>query len=187
MLEDTGIAEDTADVSCLPDVVPVCDEAACASAQLRQRAMIFAVDLIPSAFTGTIVNQWQRTLFRAEIGECNIYYIPTDPNVAAADIEKNYLDILQAVKSTVKIPVAVKVVLLHPEAWPIARSPPRMEQTESSDCLLSLVHHRLRPMKLRTHDYGSTIHRITLHGNQRIVRLIQRKHRHFRLHADLRC
>ena len=108
MLGDAGIA-DTADVSCLPDVVPVCDEGACASAQVRQRALIFAVDLIPSAFTRTIVNLWQRTLFRAEIGECNLYYIPTDPNVAAADIERNYLDIVQAVKSTVKILVAVKL------------------------------------------------------------------------------
>ena len=34
---------------------------------------------------------------------------PLIPNVAAADIEKNYLDIVGAVKSAVKIPVAVKL------------------------------------------------------------------------------
>ena len=69
--------------------------------------MIFAVDLIASAFTGTIVNQWQRTLFRRGNRRVQHLLHPTDPNVAAADIEENCLDILQAVKSTVKIPVAV--------------------------------------------------------------------------------
>jgi dihydroorotate dehydrogenase (fumarate) len=45
----------------------------------------------------------------ADALECNIYWIVTDPNMNSADVEQHYLDILQAVKSAVTIPVAVKV------------------------------------------------------------------------------
>jgi dihydroorotate dehydrogenase (fumarate) len=45
----------------------------------------------------------------ADAIECNIYWIVTDPNMSSADVEQHYLDILQAVKSAVTIPVAVKV------------------------------------------------------------------------------
>jgi len=45
----------------------------------------------------------------ADALELNIYYIPTDINLSSAAIEQTYLDILKAVKSTVKIPVAVKL------------------------------------------------------------------------------
>jgi dihydroorotate dehydrogenase (fumarate) len=45
----------------------------------------------------------------ADALELNIYYIPTDMNLTAADVEKVYLDILKAVKSDVTIPVAVKL------------------------------------------------------------------------------
>lgn len=41
--------------------------------------------------------------------ELNIYYIPTDPELSAAQVEQTYLDILGAVKSAVKIPVALKL------------------------------------------------------------------------------
>jgi dihydroorotate dehydrogenase (fumarate) len=41
--------------------------------------------------------------------ELNIYHIPTDMNLTAADLEQTYLDILKAVKSAVTIPVAVKL------------------------------------------------------------------------------
>lgn len=41
--------------------------------------------------------------------ELNIYSIPTDFNTSAAEVEQNYLDILQAIKSEVKIPVAIKI------------------------------------------------------------------------------
>lgn len=44
----------------------------------------------------------------ADAMELNIYSIPTDPNRTAAEIERTYIDILQAVKSEVSIPVAVK-------------------------------------------------------------------------------
>jgi dihydroorotate dehydrogenase (fumarate) len=45
----------------------------------------------------------------ADALELNIYYIPTDPKLTAADVENTYLDILKAVKGTVTIPVAVKL------------------------------------------------------------------------------
>jgi dihydroorotate dehydrogenase (fumarate) len=45
----------------------------------------------------------------ADAIECNIYYIPTDPTLAAEAVENTYVEILRAVKSTVTIPVAVKL------------------------------------------------------------------------------
>jgi dihydroorotate dehydrogenase (fumarate) len=45
----------------------------------------------------------------ADALELNIYYIPTDLNLTGAEVEQTYLEILQAVKSEVKIPVAVKL------------------------------------------------------------------------------
>lgn len=45
----------------------------------------------------------------ADALELNIYYIPTDPDIGAAQVEQTYLDILKAVKSVVTIPVAVKL------------------------------------------------------------------------------
>jgi dihydroorotate dehydrogenase (fumarate) len=45
----------------------------------------------------------------ADALECNIYYIPTDPDLESADVEQTYLDILDAVKDAVQIPVAVKL------------------------------------------------------------------------------
>jgi len=45
----------------------------------------------------------------ADALELNIYYIPTDMNLTSAEVEQNYLNILKAVKSAVRIPVAVKL------------------------------------------------------------------------------
>jgi dihydroorotate dehydrogenase (fumarate) len=45
----------------------------------------------------------------ADAIELNIYYIPTDPDITAEQVERNYVDILKAVKSVVTIPVAVKM------------------------------------------------------------------------------
>src|SRR5579885_1906882 len=69
---------------------------------------------IIASLNGSTLGGW--TKFAAEIEragadaiECNIYSIPTDPKLTAADVEKNYLDIVRAVKETVSIPVAVKL------------------------------------------------------------------------------
>jgi len=45
----------------------------------------------------------------ADALELNIYSIPTDTDLTAADIEKEYVQIVKAVKSAVTIPVAVKL------------------------------------------------------------------------------
>lgn len=45
----------------------------------------------------------------ADAIELNIYYVPTDLDVPGTEVEKNYLDIVKAVKDAVKIPVAVKI------------------------------------------------------------------------------
>ena len=45
----------------------------------------------------------------ADALECNIYFIPTDPDVSGADVEKTYIDIVREVKISVRIPVAVKL------------------------------------------------------------------------------
>jgi dihydroorotate dehydrogenase (fumarate) len=67
-----------------------------------------------ASLNGSTLGGW--TKFAAEIEragadaiECNVYSIPTDPAVSAAHIEQTYLDILQAVKATVTIPVAIKL------------------------------------------------------------------------------
>jgi dihydroorotate dehydrogenase (fumarate) len=67
-----------------------------------------------ASLNGSTLGGW--TKFAAEIEragadaiECNVYHIPTDPTVSAAHIEQTYLDILQAVKATVTIPVAIKL------------------------------------------------------------------------------
>lgn len=41
--------------------------------------------------------------------ELNIYSIPTNPELTAADLEQQYLEVAQAVKASVDIPVAVKL------------------------------------------------------------------------------
>ncbi|HKU26981.1 MAG TPA: dihydroorotate dehydrogenase-like protein [Candidatus Sulfotelmatobacter sp.] len=69
---------------------------------------------IIASLNGSTLGGW--TKFAGEIEkagadavECNIYSIPTDPNLSAADIEKTYIEIVQAVKATLTIPVAVKL------------------------------------------------------------------------------
>src|SRR5512137_976862 len=45
----------------------------------------------------------------ADALELNIYYIPTSLDLTSQQVEQTYLDILKAVKSSVTIPVAVKL------------------------------------------------------------------------------
>ena len=41
--------------------------------------------------------------------ELNVYFIPTDGTVAGAEVENRYSDMLKQVRSTIKIPIAVKM------------------------------------------------------------------------------
>jgi len=45
----------------------------------------------------------------ADALELNVYYIPTDPRLSAQAVEDRYLGVLKAVKSSVKIPLAMKL------------------------------------------------------------------------------
>jgi len=69
---------------------------------------------IIASLNGSTLGGW--TKFVAEVQragadaiECNIYHIPTDPKISAAEVEESYLDLVRAVKSAVTIPVAVKL------------------------------------------------------------------------------
>jgi dihydroorotate dehydrogenase (fumarate) len=69
---------------------------------------------IIASLNGTSLGGWTRYANLIEQAganalECNIYSIPTDPNLTSSAVEEQYLDILRAVKSAVSIPVAVKV------------------------------------------------------------------------------
>ncbi|MGW8257216.1 MAG: dihydroorotate dehydrogenase-like protein, partial [Thermoguttaceae bacterium] len=45
----------------------------------------------------------------ADALELNVYYIATDPETSAEDVESRYLDLIGAIKTSVSIPLAVKV------------------------------------------------------------------------------
>ena len=74
-----------------------------------------AVDVpIIASLNGSSIGGW--TDYAKEIEgagadalELNIYYIPTDASMTGAEVEAQYLEILKAVKSAVKIPVALKL------------------------------------------------------------------------------
>jgi len=74
-----------------------------------------AVDIpIIASLNGATVNGWTKFAKQIEQAgadalECNVYYIPTDPDVKAADIEQTYVDIVWAVKSAISIPVTIKL------------------------------------------------------------------------------
>ncbi len=45
----------------------------------------------------------------ADALELNVYYIPTDPKLAGSEVENRYVEVLEAVKKNVSIPVAMKL------------------------------------------------------------------------------
>lgn len=74
-----------------------------------------AVDIpVIASLNGATVGGWAKFAKQIEQAgadalECNIYYIPTDPNLKAAEIEQTYIDIVWAVKSAISIPIAIKI------------------------------------------------------------------------------
>jgi len=67
----------------------------------------------------------------ADAIELNIYHIPTDLEQRSEDVEQIYVDILKAVKSEVKIPIALKLSpLAMCHTWRNASN--RLEPTLSS-------------------------------------------------------
>jgi len=45
----------------------------------------------------------------ADALELNVYYIPTDADMTAEDVERRYVDLVREVKASVRIPVAIKL------------------------------------------------------------------------------
>lgn len=74
-----------------------------------------AVDVpIIASLNGSTVGGWiqyarQIEQAGADALECNIYFIPTDTGLTGATVEHTYIEILNAVKSAVNVPVAVKL------------------------------------------------------------------------------
>jgi len=69
---------------------------------------------IIASLNGTSVGNWIQYATQIEEAgadalECNIYWIVTDPKVTSAEVEQHYVDIVQAVKTAVHIPVAIKL------------------------------------------------------------------------------
>jgi dihydroorotate dehydrogenase (fumarate) len=69
----------------------------------------------------------------ADALELNIYFIPTDLDLPGAEVERNYLDILKAVKAEVTIPVAVK---LSPFFSNFAHMAKRLEEAGANGLVL---------------------------------------------------
>ena len=80
---------------------------------IRKAKAAVQVPIIASLNGGSVGGWIQYATQIEEAGadalECNIYWIVTDPNVTAAEVEQHYIDIVKAVKTAVHIPVAIKV------------------------------------------------------------------------------
>lgn len=74
-----------------------------------------AVDIpVIASLNGSSLGGWTKFARKmqeagADALELNVYYIPTNPDLTALDVEQTYLDILKAVKNAVNIPVAIKL------------------------------------------------------------------------------
>jgi dihydroorotate dehydrogenase (fumarate) len=74
-----------------------------------------AVDIpVIASLNGATVGGWAKYAKEIEQAgadalECNIYYLPTNPDLKAAEVEQTYVDIVWAVKSAISIPVAIKI------------------------------------------------------------------------------
>ena len=74
-----------------------------------------AVDIpVIASLNGSSIGGWTQYATKmqeagADALELNIYYIPTNVEMTAVEVEQTYINILSAVKSVVNIPVAVKL------------------------------------------------------------------------------
>jgi dihydroorotate dehydrogenase (fumarate) len=69
----------------------------------------------------------------ADALELNIYQMPTDVNITAAQVEQTYIDILKAVRSVITIPIAVK---LSPFFTNFANMARRLEQAGANGLVM---------------------------------------------------
>ncbi len=115
---DTFLAQGTEEFAEALSYFPEPDEFHNANAEgyLEQiRKLKEAVDIpIIASLNGVSNGGWMQYSKKIEEAgadalELNIYYIPTDPDMTAQQVEQMYIDDLKAVKQSVKIPVAVKL------------------------------------------------------------------------------
>ena len=98
-----------------------------------------AVDIpVIASLNGATVGGWTQYATQIEQAgadalECNIYSIPTDMDVPAAEVEQTYIEILRAVKYSVTIPVAVK---LSPFFSNMANMAKRLDQAGADGLVL---------------------------------------------------
>jgi dihydroorotate dehydrogenase (fumarate) len=104
---------------------------------IRKAKQAVGIPIIAS-LNGATVGGW--TSYAKEIQqagadalECNIYLLATDPNQTSDQVEQNYLDIVQAVKAAVTIPVAVKLSPFFSSMANIAR---RLDQAGANALVL---------------------------------------------------
>jgi dihydroorotate dehydrogenase (fumarate) len=80
---------------------------------IRKAKDVVSIPIIAS-LNGTTVGGWTDYARKIEEAgadalECNIYSLVTDPELTSVEIEERYLEIVRAVKTSVSIPVAVKL------------------------------------------------------------------------------
>jgi dihydroorotate dehydrogenase (fumarate) len=80
---------------------------------IRRAKEMLDIPVIAS-LNGVSTGGWTRYAHEIEIAgadalELNVYYLPTDPDLSGTEVEQIYVDVLTEIKSTVDIPVAVKV------------------------------------------------------------------------------
>jgi dihydroorotate dehydrogenase (fumarate) len=80
---------------------------------IRQAKAALEIPIIAS-LNGSSKGGWTRYARMMEDAgadalELNVYYIPTDPDVIGGQVEQMYVDLVREVKSSVTIPVAVKM------------------------------------------------------------------------------
>jgi dihydroorotate dehydrogenase (fumarate) len=105
---------------------------------IQQAKRAVSVPIIAS-LNGSTVGGWTQYAKQIEQAgadalECNIYSIPTDPDLTSTAVEQQYLDILKAVKSAITIPVAVKISPFFSNMSNMAMVVPPSMRTTSGGC-----------------------------------------------------
>ncbi|HWQ52338.1 MAG TPA: dihydroorotate dehydrogenase-like protein [Bryobacteraceae bacterium] len=80
---------------------------------IRKAKQAVSIPVIAS-LNGTSVGGWteyakQMQQAGADALELNIYYVPVDPQLTGEQVERNYVELVKAVKASINIPVAVKL------------------------------------------------------------------------------
>ena len=104
---------------------------------VRNAKQAVSIPVIAS-LNGTTVGGWTRyaKLIQdagADALELNVYYMPTDPDESAADVERRVVDVLTSVRATITIPIAVK---LSPFYSALPELSARLEQAGANGLVL---------------------------------------------------